>query len=338
MDFNVIREGLVHETSFVSTNAGRTPSTYLNKKWQKHLDELTDRFAGAHVVLWQVTASGYKIGAYSTNCVACYDLDRLYPRGNGDFADVAYDYGRMVTIGDASSDIRFASSMECAMGIKTMLGMPIYDYQDEIVAILAMLYKEENRMTYDVLESFRWLGLGMEESVRFLRLEAELGRIRNIDPLTRLISKEEMIFLIKSEFERSGRSDIPFSLIVLDLDRFSDINDKFGYEIGDMVLKSCSEEIAKRIRRVDTACRWQDDTFIILCPQTELIGANALVNDLFVTLNQHHFPHVGHCSFSVGIADYMAEDHSVNDLMLRLDKALYRVKAFGGNSYQARYH
>lgn len=69
-----------------------------------------------------------------------------------------------------------------------------------------------------------------------------------------------------------------------------------------------------------------------------MIGANQLVGDLFFNLTHYVFEDVGKCYFSMGLADFSIRDKSINDMLLRLDKALYRVKAFGGNSHIARYH
>ncbi len=327
----------VTETEFITVGIDRVKA-YLAARWQETLNEFSATHKDALVMYAAIRQEGYEICVASSQIQAFYDMNRIYEARGVDFIDVVRDYGRMVIVEDSHKDIRLANAREVILGFGQLIGLPVMDHHQSINGVFLVMEKEEGLVTNGYAKAITQLATGIEESIKYLGVEKEIDTIRNIDPLTRLVSRDRMMSIIQLEFERSQRSDIPFSMVLVDIDEFKRINETFGRDTGDKILKDFSEEIASRIRMVDTACRWDGDAFVVLCPQTDLIGANTLVNDLFSNLTHHIFPNVGRCFFSMGIADYSPSDISINDLLLRLDKALYRVKAFGGNSHRTRYH
>ena len=320
----------------VNNKSART-RIYMKERWQETLDTQSQLFGGASIVYLGISKGDYET-VVANNSAMDYMTSRTRPLGSKNFADLVRHYGRMMLVEDGSKDVRLTESMEVALGYRTLMGVPIYDHRQEMAGIFLFMLYEARNIDNNFIKTVNWLAMSLEESVRYLSVEEEIHSIRNIDPLTRLVSKDRMMAIIKVEFERSKRSGMPFSMVLLDIDHFHDINDTFGYMVGDSVLKEFSRIIAGRIRMVDTACRWDGNAFAILCPQTDLINANSLVNDLFDSLTKHHFRDVGKCFFSMGLADFSSKDSSVDDMLHRLDKAIYRVKAFGGNSHQASYH
>jgi len=324
-------------TDLMSVGTDRVKA-YLAHRWQTTFDNLSKANNQALIMYVAIRDDGYEINLASNQVQAYYDMNEVFTPSGGDFIDLVRGYGHVVVIENGEKDIRLNGSRELELGFKLLIGQPIIDHHQKISGILLVLGNEVEKVNDALMKQVDWLATGLEESVRYLAVEEEIDAIRNVDPLTRLVSRDRMMSVLRLEFERSQRSDIPFSMVVIDIDDFKRINETFGHDAGDHVLQEFSEEIAERIRMVDTACRWDGDAFVVLCPQTDLLGANILVNDLFSNLRHHIFPNVGRCFFSMGIADYSPKDITINDMLLRLDKALYRVKAFGGNSHETRYH
>ncbi len=327
----------VKQTEFVTVGIDRVKA-YLASRWQETINEFSATHKDALVMYVAIRQEGYEICVASSQIQAFYDTNRLYEVRGADFIDIVRAYGRMVIVEDSHNDIRLANAREVILGFGQLIGIPVMDHHQSIEGVFLVMKKEEGLVKNSYVKGIAQLATSIEESIKYLGVEKEIDAIRNVDPLTRLVSRDRMMSIVQLEFERSQRSDIPFSMVLVDIDDFKRINETFGHDTGDKVLMDFSEEIASRIRMVDTACRWDGDAFVVLCPQTDLLGANTLVNDLFSNLTHHIFPNVGRCFFSMGIADYSASDVSINDMLLRLDKALYRVKAFGGNSHQTRYH
>lgn len=327
----------IKQTEYITVGMDRVKS-YLSSKWQGTINALSKNLKDALVMYALIKPKGYEICIASPQIQAFYDMNRIYEGKGADFIDVVRRQGSTMIIEDSLKDIRLAKAREVILGFRQMMGIPIFDHHQNMNGMLLVMEKEPGILGEEAVKAIMQLALGIEESIKYLGVEKEIDNIRNVDPLTRLVSREQMMAVMQLEFERSQRSDIPFSVVLIDIDNFKHINETFGHRAGDQVLKAFSEEIARRIRLVDTACRWDGDAFLVLCPQTDLLGANTLVNDLFATLSNHHFPNVGHCHCSMGIADFSPKDTSLKNILLRLDKALYRVKAFGGNSHRTRYH
>lgn len=339
MNPRVASDRMTSESASGMTSAGTNHrKAYLKRRWQKIIDQMAKKLDDALVMLLDINESGYEVYLASSRVQEHYDVDQIHETTGRDFFELVRDYGKLMRIDDSTADIRLTGAKEMTLGFQSLLGKPMYNQHEELIGVFVALIKEKKAITDGMMKDFEWLFAGIEESVRYLSIEEEINCIRNVDPLTRLISRDRMLAVTRLEFARSQRSDIPFSMILIDIDNFRLINENFGRDVGDQVLREFSEEIAARIRLVDTACRWNGNAFAVLCPQTDLLGANILVNDLFSSLTQHIFPHVGRCYFSVGIADFSPEDASIDDMLLRLDKALYRVKAFGGNATKTRYH
>jgi len=323
-------------TEYITVGIDRVKA-YLSSRWQRQFDRISDNLEDALLMYAAIKPEGYELYIASSQVQAYYDMHRIYGSGGGDFIDLVKEAGRMLIVEDSHKDIRLTKAKEVILGFSTLLGLPIYDHTESLDGVLVVMHKDRIEVDAAIIEEVKWLASSMEESIKYLGTEKEIDQIRKLDPLTRMISHDRMVSVLKLELARSQRSEIPFSLVQIDIDHFEEIRASYGQEICDKVVIAFAEEIATRIRSVDTACRWREGTFVILCPQTDLLGANILVNDLFSTMSSHYFPYVGRCYTSIGIADYSSKDSRVEDILLRLDKAVYRVKAFGGNAVRTRY-
>ena len=132
------------------------------------------------------------------------------------------------------------------------------------------------------------------------------------------------------EIERAKRAGSEFYLIMLDIDRFKSINDCFGHNAGDLVLKSMAELIKNRIRKIDTLARWGGEEFIILLPDTTVKNAARLAEELRESLSRMDIQGVGRVTASFGVAGYCPGD-SVDSLVNKSDNMMYEAKAAGRN-------
>ncbi len=311
---------------------------YLADKWQDAFNQMSDTLYDAIIVLYMFTSNGYKVALTNQRNMNPYNIGLSKMTEGNDFVDFVRAYGRMILVEDASEDTRLTEADEVSLGFMNLIGMPILGRAGVSVGELLILRKDPADIENSDVNLAVLLANSIEESIKSYELELIMHQIGIHDHLTQLITREKMMEMIQAEFDRSQRSEMPFSIVVIDIDDFRGINETFGHEKGDLVLKQFAKLILERIRQIDYACRWDGDAFAILLPQTEMIGANQLVGDLFFNLTHYVFEDVGKCYFSMGLADFSIRDKSINDMLLRLDKALYRVKAFGGNSHIARYH
>ncbi len=162
------------------------------------------------------------------------------------------------------------------------------------------------------------------------RLEEDLRNLAVTDPLTGVYNRRHFLEELQREMNRSGRCACPVSLIMLDIDHFKEVNDRFGHEAGDRVLKELSEMIRKRIRASDLLARWGGEEFLILLVDTNLRPAVKLAEDLLQQMQAGTFSAIGRVTASFGIAEHRAGE-GVDKLLTRVDNLMYQAKN-GGRS------
>ena len=161
-------------------------------------------------------------------------------------------------------------------------------------------------------------------------LHDEISRMAAEDCLTGLYNRRKINEFIQYEIERSERYAKGFSIIIMDIDFFKRVNDRFGHLAGDQLLKQFSDIIRETIRHIDTAGRWGGEEFVILCPETNMDGAISLADKIRQRINSHIFNDFGKQTASFGVACYVNDD-SVDTIINRADVALYNAKNSGRN-------
>lgn len=158
-------------------------------------------------------------------------------------------------------------------------------------------------------------------------------RIENLsvtDSLTKLFNRLRLDQKLMEEFQHAKRYLHPLSVIIIDVDHFKEVNDTFGHQIGDSVLKEIAQQIKSGIRVTDFAGRWGGEEFLIICPETPNEGVMDLAEALRKKIEQWTFQQVGHKTCSFGVAT-INDEESVELMLNRADKALYQAKEKGRN-------
>jgi two-component system cell cycle response regulator len=157
------------------------------------------------------------------------------------------------------------------------------------------------------------------------------------DPLTGLYNRRYFERRLKEESAHARRHKRPFALILVDLDHFKLVNDTYGHEDGDRVLKHVAEVLGGSLREDDVACRYGGEEFLLLLRATSASAARVVANRLRGTLSQKPIglgekEEKRHVTFSAGVA--AADDrnnYDTDDIVARADAALYRAKRGGRN-------
>ena len=173
----------------------------------------------------------------------------------------------------------------------------------------------------------RVCGVVMDISER-KRLEEKLRRLSITDPLTGAFNRRYLMQVMEREISRVRRYARPLSLIMFDIDHFKRVNDTFGHEQGDAVLKRIAALVRERLRHSDIFVRWGGEEFMILAAETMLPQAIALAQTLRMALHQSPFPDIGPITASFGVAEYRL-DETLDQWLKRVDDLVYEVKREG---------
>ncbi|WP_069186996.1 PAS-domain containing protein [Candidatus Terasakiella magnetica] len=167
------------------------------------------------------------------------------------------------------------------------------------------------------------------------RMASRLRKLANTDPLTEINNRRHFTTLFEREIKRCQRNGNPLSLLLLDLDHFKNINDRFGHSVGDKALKAFSHSCRKLLRDIDVMGRLGGEEFSIFLPETSREGAFVLAERIRKAVEQIEFSDHGEkieLTVSIGVAmfDSVMEDR-IEDILQRADKALHRAKREGRN-------
>jgi len=155
-----------------------------------------------------------------------------------------------------------------------------------------------------------------------------------LDALTGLASFRVLRDRLSNEVARSKRSGDTFAVLFVDLDNFKQVNDRYGHEAGNTVLRMAARELQAVIRSADFAARYGGDEFVTLLMRTGLDGARGVAEKMRVRVEaagkEMGYP-PGLVTVSIGVAEYTPQEEDREDVLVAADRALYRAKAAGRN-------
>ena len=168
------------------------------------------------------------------------------------------------------------------------------------------------------------------------RSEEHLTYLAQYDHLTGLVNRTLFRDRLVQAMARTKRLQQPIGLMLLDLDRFKAVNDTFGHDMGDELLKAVTERLKVCVREVDTVARMGGDEFTIilegvLSEQNILAVATRITESIAAPfeIKEHHIS----IGVSIGITIYPQDDHSIDELLKHADTAMYRAKQQGGSAF-----
>ncbi|MGO9210892.1 MAG: diguanylate cyclase [Terriglobales bacterium] len=153
-----------------------------------------------------------------------------------------------------------------------------------------------------------------------------------LDGVTGIFNRRYFELRIAEEMARSTRHGLIFSVIMVDIDRFKQLNDEFGHLLGDEVLRQASAILAQQLRKSDVLSRYGGEEFAIITPETGLDSALAVADKLRRVVESWHFPGVARpVTISAGVAEFPAQGGTRDELVKSADEALYAAKQTGRN-------
>lgn len=210
-----------------------------------------------------------------------------------------------------------------------------FEYMQQRPGQPAAYFKISGEPIFDQDGEFQgYRGVAREVTARKLA-EAEARRLATTDDLTGLMNRRHFMTLAEHELKRAQRYGQAVSLLMIDLDHFKQMNDRYGHASGDAVLCDFAQSIRSELREPDAFARLGGEEFAILLPQTELEGASFVAQRILSKLASRELLLEGQrvtYSASIGYVSHgshAASNETLDSLLRAADQALYQAKAMG---------
>lgn len=235
--------------------------------------------------------------------------------------------GQSVIVEDVNHDPRFSQRFDSVSGFKTdsIIGVPLKT-EKRVFGVIELINRLDG-------ESFTPLDMKLLSTVAdFAAIAIEkvyfynmYKRMAILDGLTGVYNRRYFERVLTREIERATRYKHPLSLLMVDLDNFKRVNDKFGHLTGDKVLQSTAEILLQSVRKVDTVARYGGDEFAVLIPHAQVTSAEKIrhrilqSNDAFNKLEKT-------VPFTMSIGLHTTDGEDASDILAQTDTDLYREK------------
>jgi diguanylate cyclase (GGDEF)-like protein len=242
---------------------------------------------------------------------------------------------------DAAMDIE-EFDIHCGAEIKTdlnirMVSVPVPDHAPNLAGLLGVAYVAEKKLSpqeESIIRSILAVMVMVVGSSKVLsRTLLELEFYAAHDPLTGLHNRRQFNDMLNYELSRSERHQHNFSVLMLDLDDFKDINDSYGHPTGDTALCAIATVLLEHTRKGDLCARIGGDEFAIILTETGPEGARIVAENVRLTLRELAMTSAQgnrfHLTVSIGISSYPVDGQTIDTLLESVDAAMYKAKDMG---------
>lgn len=202
--------------------------------------------------------------------------------------------------------------------------------------------EESRRLIEEALEShilaLKMTNIELLKSHRIIKSsEEKFKKLALYDPLTQLPTRTLLYERLERAMYHAKRGDLPLAILFVDLDKFKQINDTYGHDAGDAVLKEVSARIVASVRSIDTVARLSGDEFVILLEALkDRTDIEVIADRIMFSVSQYpidfHSVQI-QASLSIGISVFPADGELLDDLLKAADHAMYTIKKRDGNGW-----
>ena len=236
-------------------------------------------------------------------------------------------------LADAEHDLCCEHGSNWLSAHETQTCVPMISQGDVIGVLVIAADKQDGSMLESALIST--LAEQLSLAISNVSLRETLRHQSTVDPLTGLYNRRFFDESLKRELARAQRSKSACSIVMVDLDHFKRINDTYGHEGGDLVLKAAARIITERVRASDVVCRYGGEELVLMLPDCGVQEAAKCAESIRASLSgiviQHGGQTVSGISASFGVAQWPGTANSELELVQAADRALYAAKKGGRN-------
>jgi diguanylate cyclase (GGDEF)-like protein len=236
--------------------------------------------------------------------------------------------GSLFHSGEAHTELKLPDAPSRYLDLRVT---PLYDNHQHLTGRLMVFrditerkqVEKELRYANDRLQS---------QLIEIGTLQSKLRSQAIHDPLTDVFNRRYLDETFDRELARASREDYPVCVIMLDIDHFKKVNDSYGHEAGDIVLKALARTLVRRNRRGDFVCRFGGEEFVVVMPNIPMESAYQRAKELRAELNSLRVPYGRFnltITISMGIASYPENGADRESVLRAADRAMYAAKQAG---------
>jgi len=252
----------------------------------------------------------------------------------GGLADETFETGRHVLSNDRPETKHQLSKLTRDEGIRSFVCLPLTSH-DSRLGVIYVYRKDRDEFSseeIDLLTAFAHLAAGAISNARLHTLTAEQART---DGLTGLYNRREFDERLDAEFRRAQRYAKPFAFLFLDIDHFKRVNDTYGHEAGDVILKTLADILTRQFRDVDIVARFGGEEFVVMLPEIDGGTAKGVAERVCRAVAETPFRlHDGReipVTVSIGVSCYPSCASTPEEIVGRADQSLYIAKEAAQN-------
>ncbi|MGM1020756.1 MAG: sensor domain-containing diguanylate cyclase [Bacillota bacterium] len=314
---------LIHELRLINELVQRlNQSLKLNEIFEFAVQELLKMFLADFCCIVQLDQEGncFKVTSSNVESLGLHSYS-----GEDGFAELIRKTGEPVIVSDYKMEGKISSDFMDMTDSLSLMAVPMKTSGTPRGAIL-LSSKLPHFFSYDNYKMLQMLAPHIGLAVTNAMLHAEVRRLANMDMLTGLYVRHYVDKVIRRHQEK----DFCGSLILVDIDQFKQVNDTYGHQTGDQILKSVSDIVRSATRSEDVCARWGGEELAIYLPQLGVQQALEYAEKIRYRVQHETQPQV---TVSCGIAEWywLDEQISIESLFYRADMALYEAKNEGRN-------
>lgn len=212
------------------------------------------------------------------------------------------------------------------LGLIAVVCLLVYlDYRNVVPIAYSYVEIRQSLLAYVIVMILAYI---FEDAL--LRSYNKVSKMAVTDQLTGLYNRHYIFRKLSEEVKRARRYRENLCVILIDIDNFKSINDRFGHDVGDAVLKKVAEILRCNVREIDTVGRLGGEEFIIICPRTNIVGGRILGEKIRAVVENLREGNIPRITVSVGVGAFSSFD-TPHELIKKADVALYRAKKSGKN-------
>ncbi len=203
--------------------------------------------------------------------------------------------------------------------------------QGELIGVLNLSHDAPKTFGDDHLRLLTLIAGQAAATIQRLLVYGEMRRLAITDDLTNIYNRRHFLERLQGEIDRARRYGLNFSVMFIDIDNFKELNDSYGHQVGDKILAELATILKHWARSSDIVARYGGEEFVVLLPMTDKPRSVSAAERLRSRVQRHTFYRRKKLTVSVGVASFPGDGDTVDQLLGRVDEALYMAKKTGRN-------